>query len=334
MKDTIQSLARYFEAVAGVIPQLRPDPDALQRLPAYFGSLYEAWEGDFLDRHYLFLVSKGKERSTPAEIAGHHRVAARELGRPVAFVFMGMESFERQRLVQHRVPFVVPRRQMYLPEFLIDLREGTVAPRQQGSGRIAHLSGASQSLLLYYMQKPDAPELCSLREWASLLGYSAMTASRIANELAEAQLCIIEQKGRKTILDFDHDCHSLWKKALPFLRTPILGCSHAQSMGENPLPWLQSGLPALSRHTMLADDGHTVVAMSASQYARALVEGRLKEVRYPDDDSIMVERWRYRPEILTAGPTVDRLSLYLSLHEEHDERIQSALKELLESVRW
>ncbi|MEI8121955.1 MAG: hypothetical protein WCI20_07870 [bacterium] len=43
---------------------------------------------------------------------------------------------------------------------------------------------------------------------------------------------------------------------------------------------------------------------------------------------------RYRPEILSDGPTVDRLSLYLSLREEHDERVQSALKELLESVRW
>jgi hypothetical protein len=111
----------------GGISQLKSEPDALQRLPTYFGSLYEAWEGNLLDRHYLFLVSKGDERSTPAEIAGHHRVAVRELGRPVVFVFMGMESFESQRLVQHRVPFVVPRRLMYLPEFLIDLREGTVS---------------------------------------------------------------------------------------------------------------------------------------------------------------------------------------------------------------
>ncbi len=334
MKDTVQSLARYFETVAGVIPQLRPAPDALQGLPVYFGSLYEAWEGDFLDRHYLFLVSKGEERSTPAEIAGHHRVAARELGRPVAFVFMGMESFERQRLLQHRVPFVVPHRQMYLPEFLVDLREGTVPPRQQGTGRIAYLSGASQSLLLYYLQKPNATEPCSLREWASLLNYSAMTATRIATELAEARLCGIGQKGHKTILDFNHDCHALWQKALPFLRTPVLGRTHVQALGKDRLPWLQSGLPALSSHTMLADDGHAVLAMSASQYAFALAEGRLKEVRYQDDDTIRVEKWRYRPEILSDGPTVDRLSLYLSLREEHDERIQSALKELMEGVRW
>jgi len=223
---------------------------------------------------------------------------------------------------------------MYLPEFLVDLREGTVSPRQQGEGRITHLSGASQSLLLYYLQKPDAPEFCSLREWASLLSYSAMTATRIANELAEARLSIIEQKGRKIILDFDHDRHALWKKALPFLRTPILGSSHVLAMGKDRLPWLQSGLPALSNHTMLADDGHAVVATSTSQYALALVEGRLKEVRYQDDDAIRVEKWRYRPEILSDGPTVDRLSLYLSLREEHDERVQSVLKELLEGVRW
>ena len=334
MKDFIQSFAQYVEAVAGIAPMLKPAPDALQKLPIYLGSLYDAWKGNLLNRRYLFLFFKGRAHHTPAEVAGHCRVAMRELGEPIAFVFADLESFARQRLVQYRVPFVVPGRQMYLPLFLIDFRERGGNRIRRTSEVIEHLSGAAQTLLLYYLQKPRAPELCSLREWAALLGYSAMTATRIARELAETQLCRIEQNKRKTLLDFDHDCRALWEKALPFLRTPIRGRTHVRFVNKSHLPWLQAGIPALSHHTMLADDGHIVVAMSNSEYARALVEKRIKEVPFLDEDAGTVERWRYRPEILADRPTVDRLSLYLSLREDPDERVQGALKDLLEDVKW
>lgn len=334
MKDIIQSLVQHVEAVSGIALKLKPASDALEKLPGYFGSLYEAWHGDLFDRQYLFLVSKGQERSTPAEIAGHYRVAKRDLGKSVAFVLLGLESFARQRLVKYRVPFVVPHRQIYLPQFLIDLREGTNIQNRQGPGRMEQLSGAAQSLLLYYLQKPRAPELCSLREWADLLGYSSMTVTRIAGELGEAKLCRVEQSGRRTLLDFDHDCRTLWEKALPFLRTPVRGRSHVRFAGKGKIPWLQAGIPALSRHTILGDDGRSVVATSISEYKRALVDERIQEAPFPDEDAVTIERWRYRPEILADGPTVDRLSLYLSLREDQDERVQAALKELLEGLRW
>lgn len=334
MKDIIQSLVQHMAAVAGTAPALQAAPNALQRLPNYFGSLYEAWDGDLLDRHYLFLVAKGSEHASPAEIAGHYRVALKALNEPVVFVLPGLESYARQRLIQYRVPFVVPRRQVYLPQFLVDLREGASPRRDQGPGPILHLSASAQMLLLYYLQKPMACKLASLAQWAGLLGYSAMTATRIASELGEAQLCKVGQSGRKTVLDFGHDCRALWEKALPFLRSPVRRRSYVRFIGDGRPPWLLAGLPALSRQTVLADDEQVVVAVSNSEYARALVDRRVEEIPFADDDAASVERWRYRPELLSDGPIVDRLSLYLTLREEQDERVQAALKELLEGVQW
>lgn len=334
MNDIIQSFIQHMVAVAGTAPVFKPASDSLQRLPTYFGSLYEAWHGDLLDRHYLFLLAKGREQPSPAEIAGHYRVAMKALNEPVAFVFTGLESFARQRLVQYRVPFVVPRRQVYLPLFLIDLREGASPRRDQAPGPISHLSASAQVLLLYYLLKRKAPELSSLGAWARLLGYSAMTATRIASELAAARLCKVGQSGRKTILDFDHDCRALWERALPFLRSPVRGRSYVRFIGKGQPPGLQAGLSALSRHTMLADDGLIVVAMSNSEYARALVDGRVEEIPFADEDAAAIERWRYRPGLLSDGSTVDPLSLYLSLREVQDERVQAALKELLEGIQW
>jgi hypothetical protein len=334
LKDIIKAFVKHVAAVSGATPTLTPAPDALQRLPTYFGSLYEAWKGDLIGHHYLFLVAKGREQPSPAEVAGHCRVAMKALNEPVAFVFAGLESFTRQRLIQHRVPFAVPRRQMYLPQFLTDLREGASPRREQAPGHIDHLSASAQALMLYHLQKPRALELGPLAAWARLLGYSAMTATRIASELAEAQLCNVTQSGRKTILDFDHDRLALWNKALPFLRSPVRMRLHVRFIEKGPMPWLQAGLPALSRHTMLADDGNAVVAMSAAEYERARSEERLQELPFADEDSSVVERWRYRPGLLSDGPTVDPLSLYLSLRGDQDERVHSALNELMDGVQW
>lgn len=333
LESVLEALARHMESVAGIAPHWNPAPDAIQKLPAYFGSIYEAWAGDLFDHHYLFLVFKGQEPPTPAEIAGHYRVASRELGGYVAFVFPAMESFVRQRLVKYRVPFVVPCRQVFLPQFLIDLREGASGVRP-AIGPIVFLSAPAQVFLLRYLQKPGLNSRKSLREWAALLGYSAMTATRFANELVKAQLCGVAQAGRKVLLEFDSDRHALWGKALPFLQSPVRERSHVHVMGGNSLPWRQAGLPALSRYSMLSDDGHVVLAASGPEYARAYDEGKIRESPFAEEDTVTVERWRYCPEALSDSSLVDRLSLYLSLQDNPDERVQAALKELLEGVQW
>jgi hypothetical protein len=334
VKDIVQSLVRYVEVIAGIAPKLQSAPAVLQKLPMYLGSLYEVWKGDLLDQHYLFFLLKRRTHLTPAEVAGHYRVVTRELVDPIAFVFDDLESFARQRLVRYRVPFVVPGRQMYLPVFLIDLRERARGQTRRASEGIKHLSGPAQVLLLHYLQKKGAPKLCSLREWAGLLGYSAMTATRIAGELRDTRLCKVEQRMRKTVLDFDSDRHVLWEKALPCLNTPVRRRSYVRVIGKVQLSWLQAGIPALSHHSMLADDGHAVVAVSISEYTKALAEELVQEVPFPDEDALTVEHWRYRPGILSDGPTVDPLSLYLSLCEDPDGRVQGALNELLEGLQW
>ena len=44
--------------------------------------------------------------------------------------------------------------------------------------------------------------------------------------------------------------------------------------------------------------------------------------------------WNYPPRLLGDGNAVDQISLYLSLRDDTDERIQQALEELLEEIRW
>jgi hypothetical protein len=48
----------------------------------------------------------------------------------------------------------------------------------------------------------------------------------------------------------------------------------------------------------------------------------------------VVEVWRYDPRLLSKTETVDKLSLYLSLKDNEDERVQIELENLMNEIQW
>jgi len=47
-----------------------------------------------------------------------------------------------------------------------------------------------------------------------------------------------------------------------------------------------------------------------------------------------IEIWKYDPKLLSHTGTVDKLSLYLSLKDNDDERVQIELDNLLNDIQW
>jgi len=47
-----------------------------------------------------------------------------------------------------------------------------------------------------------------------------------------------------------------------------------------------------------------------------------------------LEVWSYSPKMFEKKGRVDRFSLYLSMKGDTDERVQSAMEELMEQVEW
>jgi len=58
------------------------------------------------------------------------------------------------------------------------------------------------------------------------------------------------------------------------------------------------------------------------------------EVPAQDPDASEVEVWSYPPVLFAEDGIVDPLSLYLSLKEDHDERTETALEEMMEKFKW
>lgn len=334
MKDIVKELERYLDDLAGLAVNIRLSPEISGKLPIYMGQLYDAYQADIFDRLYCLLVSKKRDQPTPAEVAGHNEMARKAMGQNIAFVFPRLESYERRRLLQYRVPFIVPRQQIYLPVALIDLRQSSPGRPRLPRGAQGSLSAPAQVLLLFYLQKPEVGEW-PLNQWTQKLGYSGMTTTRVCKELAAAELCEPEERGRNVLLLLNPNRKMLWEKALPWLRSPILRTAHVRLVQSSALHLFDAGLTALSRQTIIAEDSQPVQAISDVSYRAALEARQIEEQPFAEPGSMTVERWRYAPALLSPdGRMVDRLSLYLSLRDDPNERVQGALKDLLEDVPW
>jgi len=248
-------------------------------------------------------------------------------------VLPGLTSTTRARLVATRVPFIVPANQLFLPMLLIDLRERikrTVVPRE------STLSSIAQLVVLAHLQGRRM-DVLSLAAAAGLLGYSPMMLTKAKDELVAGGLCVARTEGRALRLSFAAEGRALWEKALPRLSSPVARTHFVRFPARQRGPaaragFVRAGLSALSDLTNLADDPR--VTYASSKRAAADAGSTVQRVELEEDASARLEVWRYSPELLSTDGRVDALSLYLSLRDTADERIQGALSDLLETVPW
>lgn len=336
MTNPLPNLRRYLDELGDSGSSIAPAPHAAKSLPVFISRIYEPYRGRIFGRDYVLLVCTAKDHPAPGQVEKHVEIAREALGPNVAIVFSSLPSFDRKRLIQRRIPFIVPGRQTYLPLVMIDLREKSLSRLDPGGQRPEALSAPAQVLLLYHLQKNGEAEDWPLNRWADILGYSRMTLTRAYRELLSADLCRPSGRGRQVLVQFVAARQAMWKKASPYLRSPVAGRHWMRVVTpRNDLPLYQAGMSALAQWTMMAAGREEEFAMAPQGYRAALEDDKLISVPYAEGDAVAVERWRYDPRVLSPdGHTVDRLSLYLSLQHDQDERVQAALKEMLETLPW
>jgi AraC-like DNA-binding protein len=334
VQSPMSLLTKYWEEIGAGVTVPTPDRDAAKSLPVFLSQMYEVHRARVFDREFSLLLLTGKDRPTPAEIEKHFKLARSALGPSVAFVFLTLPAFDRKRLVQRRIPFVVPGRQTYLPVALIDLREKAKGGQRLLDEPKERLSAPAQCLLLHYLQAKEDPDEWPLSKWVDVLGYSRSTLTRVYKELSAASLCRPVARGRNVTLLFPQERRELWESAIPHLGSPVRARSRVK-LQDAGLAMHAAGMTALARLTMIGPGREKVYAMSSSAFEATREDRRLVPTDDPEDGPIQIERWKYSPGLLSPdSQVVDRLSLYLSLQHDGDERVQAALAELLEQIRW
>jgi hypothetical protein len=212
---------------------------------------------------------------------------------------------------------------------MVDFHERFPRTASQPGSRLA---AAAQVVLLRHLLGRHV-EGVSLRELASELGYSAMTLSTVRIELESLGLCKSIQQGRSTHMEFPAPMRELWGLAESHLLSPVKARLWVRFIRKDERN-LHAGLTALAAASMISDDELPTCAMKSSDYRAQLERGDIVMCHGPEDAQARVECWAYDPHLLSDGPAVDRLSLYLSLRGTHDERIEKALAALLEGMPW
>ena len=329
MKHLLSNLAEYLEKLTG--QEIRLEPVGTGKLPLFLRERYTLRRAEVFGRDFLLaLDSVGEESPSAANYANFADLLTSHLGQPVVLVLPALATHIRQGLIRLGRPFIVSGSQTFLPTALIDLRERQPAPRLPVP---KPLSPAGQSVLLYHLARETVHHQ-PLQKIAETVGYSPNMLAKVKHELEATELCETIRDGRVVLLRFRYERRELWEKALPWLTSPVRATHWVR--WENPPPKiLLAGITALSRMTMIADDRVPVHALGHREHRAALENGEYRVCEDRDEATARLEVWNYNPTLLTTRPDkVDPLSLYLTLKDDPNERIQDQLETLIDQFPW
>ena len=328
MKPTLINLTRYLRETLGIEPAPIPWSCA-QNLPFLLRDTYTFHEVQLLDVPCLLMHDHGDTSQSPASIRKHLDLVGASWSGGLVYIRDTFTAYNRKRLIEHKVPFIIPGNQMYLPLLGIDLREHF----RQARSIPDKFSPSTQALIIHLLLTGTRSAAFSPAKMAKQLGYTAMTMTRAFNELESAGLGEVFSKGRERFLRFPDPKMQIWQKAQPFLRSPVRKRIFIDPPDTHP-PGIRAGLTALANHSMLSAPAGPVVAIGARNWAAVKQGLQGREIPFAEPGAWEIQVWSYDPNLCAADNTVDRLSLYLSLRDDRDERVEGALEEMMKGLAW
>ncbi len=305
-------------------------------LPVYLKEAYTWYVAEADDRRWLLASCPTTQSLSVKQLETQMKRATQILGLPAIVVFDQLAAYNRKRLMEKGIPFIVSDKQVYIPTYLIDLKE----TRSKLPDKPTQLTPMGQVLL--FRSLLDREGLQSLRkksfkELASFFQVRPMQITRAAESLGRMGL-IAEHAGKEKFIRFIKEGRALWEEVLErdMLIDPVMRRVYLENPAGEDLP--MSGGTALSAYT----DMNPPRQISRAIYRKAFHPDRQEEQGYQvegTDAPYCLELWKYDPRWLMNVPglptgVVDPLSLYVSLRHEKDARVEMAVQQLINQAIW
>ncbi|TVP80858.1 MAG: hypothetical protein EA353_02870 [Puniceicoccaceae bacterium] len=301
-----------------------------QSIPYAIRGGYEFSEMDLMGCKLIAIAAKGAEAFSAARLAKHLAWIDENHGHAGVYIALGLEAYNRKRLIEQKVPFIVPGNQLYLPDLGIDFREHLRGVRKKSP----KLSPSAQMILLARLLRKFPSETWTATTLAGYFNSNKVTMGRAIDDLEAHELVEIKTEGREKQVQFMMTGRKLWEKARPVLRSPVQKRVFVENV-DLPLGVI-AGLSALSEESMLVPPQRQVRALTSKEWKILQENAELRIIPPASSDMapLEIEFWKYDPQLLSQSDQVDPLSLYLSLAETKDERVEAALDQLLETLKW
>lgn len=316
----MDNLQKYIKETLGIELKLKTLPKKeVDKLPLYLRNNLRA--GELLGQDLIFAIKPGL---TPDQYKKQGDIIEKVIKKPVVFVIDNIEPYNRKRLIQKKVGFIIPARQLYIPNLLIDIKEYNKFQIKKAE----KLFPAAQCLLFYYLVGNEITGI-NFKAIAEKLNYGTMTVTRAANTLANLNLCKIEGKKEKRLV-FEKNESQIWEDAQAYLINPVDKEYYTDDNCDFDFVY-QTGINALSHYTEIGAIDRNFYAVFYKTSKFLFEEKKINLINSPDAKTTL-QIWKYDPGILASNHAVDPLSLFLTLKNNTNERVQGELHKLIESL--
>jgi hypothetical protein len=318
-----KNLEHYLSEVTWLKVAL--DPVISSALPYFLSRQYALYKLVIGRTSFTAVFLLEEDEFKPAQFIKHMRQIPSIDVDEICVVALSLPTYVRKRLIEKGIAFVIPKVQMYLPALGIELRARTGRNKPLS---VERFSPATQVVLIYWLLGRIDVSVTPL-ELSKQLGYSAMTMGRSLDELEVSHIADVKRVGRERLINFLGDSKTVWQEALPRLRNPV---SRTVRIAEKNLEkWnlLPAGLTALSNRSLLNEPAYIEYALSRDAW-KIMEKTGIEQIPVEEPGTCLLQVWCYDPKILGVEGYVDPFSLFLSLKDESDERIEMALEEMME----
>ena len=319
MYDLAISINNTFGIEITIIPL---EKQLLQQLPLYITAAYKVKETTLYGQRICLLVAENEDNKlTPDQLYKHMLFVGQKLSLPVIFVFNKVISYNIKRLIKKRINFIIPNKQLFIPALMMDLRKmpATIPPKME------LLTPVSQFVLLYHLQKEKLNAL-STKELANKFNQTYLTMSRAVKNLEKLNLCNLVG-GKEKQIQFLLKGKELWLSAQDFFQNPVERAIFTDELLKDGQAFI-SNVNALAHYSMLNDETKCYYAIGKNEIKNLVIEAD----KYAGDN--VIEIWRYNPNQLSYNGFIDKLSLYLLLKNDSDERVQNELERIINEIQW
>lgn len=302
------------------------------RLPQYLAHRYAAYHIRVDGWPMHAIVVKGDEPPPPAVLHKQvHQLLEIVGGQTAAFCLVAehLPPYLRRRLIEMRMPFVIPGHQLFWPA--LGNAATTQRARRLQPKPVARLAPAAQQLLIAALLL-RLPRPATVTGAAEALGYTPMSMSRALKELEGAGLARSTAHGRLRSFTLAFPPAETWTTALPTLRSPVIDTVRVMRRELPDAVSIVAGESALAERSELAAPAEPTFAVASRIWTRH--HRSVELIPTMDEGTCRVELWRYAPETTAEHGVADPLSLFLSLQTNPDDRVQQALAVMMKRMPW